>query len=296
MSTLIIYHGGCPDGFGSAYMFGQWLDQTTRHEKLAAQHSDEPPDVTDRDVVMLDFVYDDPQKVWNITQQAKSLLILDHHQTAWGVLDGLAEISLHDNIADGLGSYGDGLRTAVVNRDGTRSGVGLVADWISAMDPSATIPWWARYVQDRDLWKFELPLTRPVMAGITARPYTVEAWDDITFNMGNVIQGGQAIEQFRETLIDDAVQRAWVIDADWGEMLVTSCPYTIGSDAAGRLAALSAGNVGAYLVFDRQPGVKVGLRSTDDGPDVAELAAKWGGGGHRHAAGFRTSAILAWLP
>ncbi|MGP7732982.1 DHHA1 domain-containing protein [Oceanimonas smirnovii] len=29
------------------------------------------------------------------------------------------------------------------------------------------------------------------------------------------------------------------------------------------------------------------LRSADDGLDVAEIAAQFGGGGHQHAAGFR---------
>jgi nanoRNase/pAp phosphatase (c-di-AMP/oligoRNAs hydrolase) len=35
------------------------------------------------------------------------------------------------------------------------------------------------------------------------------------------------------------------------------------------------------------------LRSRDDGPDVSEIAKRFGGGGHEHAAGFRCSRLDA---
>ena len=38
-----------------------------------------------------------------------------------------------------------------------------------------------------------------------------------------------------------------------------------------------------------------GLRSAPDGLDVAEIAEKFGGGGHKHAAGFRISEAVTLI-
>ena len=56
------------------------------------------------------------------------------------------------------------------------------------------------------------------------------------------------------------------------------------SDVAGEL---SESRPFAATYFDTQDGKRVyNLRSRDGGQDVAEIARKFGGGGHQHAAGF----------
>jgi nanoRNase/pAp phosphatase (c-di-AMP/oligoRNAs hydrolase) len=82
-------------------------------------------------------------------------------------------------------------------------------------------------------------------------------------------------------------------------MPVVNCPYSYASDVAGILAAdarieaypghETQLKVAAYYFDNHAAGVRSwGLRSTEDGPDVAKLAEKNRGGGHKHAAGFRT--------
>ena len=55
MKPLCIYHGNCADGFTAAWaVHGKFGDQLDYHPGIYGQ---EPPDVTGRDVVMVDFSY-----------------------------------------------------------------------------------------------------------------------------------------------------------------------------------------------------------------------------------------------
>jgi hypothetical protein len=65
---------------------------------------------------------------------------------------------------------------------------------------------------------------------------------------------------------------------------VANLPYTMTSDAGHELAR---GKPFAGCYWDTPQGRVFSLRSTDDGMDVSEIAKQYGGGGHKHAAGFR---------
>jgi nanoRNase/pAp phosphatase (c-di-AMP/oligoRNAs hydrolase) len=146
-------------------------------------------------------------------------------------------------------------------------------------------------VQDRDLWRFELDGTKDYFAALTSRPYTFEAWDEISrLPIHEVHAEGRAINRYRDQLIEQAVAlSAWAHVAGW-LMPVTNCPYAYASDVAGELAKTNEGDgVAAYYFDDRKKNIRSwGLRSTPNGLDVAALAQTMGGGGHKHAAGFRT--------
>lgn len=53
---------------------------------------------------------------------------------------------------------------------------------------------------------------------------------------------------------------------------------------AGHLLCKGEAFAGCY--WDTPKGRVFGLRSTDEGVDVSEIAKQFGGGGHRNAAGF----------
>ncbi len=67
---------------------------------------------------------------------------------------------------------------------------------------------------------------------------------------------------------------------------VASLPYTLTSDAGHLMATEHASKIGVCY-WDTPQGRVFSLRSTDDGPDVSEIAKQYGGGGHAHASGFR---------
>ena len=77
--TLCIYHGNCADGFGSAWAVREALgDDVEFHPGV---YQDDPPDVTDQDVILVDFSYK-RDVLFEMEKTAYSILILDHHKSA----------------------------------------------------------------------------------------------------------------------------------------------------------------------------------------------------------------------
>jgi hypothetical protein len=85
MNPLIVHHGSCPDGFGSAWWLARNLDgRPVFHEGFYGQ--DPPWDlVAGRDVWIVDFSYPGHQ-LDEIARVCKSLIVFDHHQSAIGNL------------------------------------------------------------------------------------------------------------------------------------------------------------------------------------------------------------------
>lgn len=276
MRPLIVHHANCPDGFGAAWLLGRQLGD---HDKHAANWDEPPPSVIGRDVYIVDFCFR-AVILQAMAEEATSLLVLDHHQTSADWMRDLHSIKLYDSLRSFWRSDEELIYAVVI--DQTRSGVGLALEYCENVGPS-----WLANIEDRDLWKFDLPETPDVFAAVTSRPYTVEAWDEMSL-MGRsaLVTEGKAINRYREQLIascvEDAVPCEFVGHKGWA----APAPYMIGSDVAGILA--ERGEFGAYWI-DHPDHRQWGLRSiAPDGVDVAKIAEAFGGGGHRHASGLKS--------
>lgn len=280
--VLIIHHGNCPDGFGAAWWLARHLGTNDLHP---ASYDQPPPDVTGRDIWIVDFAY--PTDVLTaMAAQASTITILDHHQTAAQWIADLPAnwdkpASIHgfcDLMELGAGPY-------VACVDQGSSGVGLVSTYIRRWR-GALPPRFLANIEDRDLWRFNYDDTPAVFAAVTSRPYTVDAWDEMArLPHEALVLEGTAVQRFRQKLIDATVDTAFQVDLFGRTVWCAAAPYAIGSDVAGLLALRDPEGFAAYYV----PGpelVRFGLRSGPDGADVAALAGTVGGGGHRHASGF----------
>ena len=78
---LVIYHANCADGFTAAWA----VHKAMPADFHAAFYQAPPPDVTGRDVIMVDFCYH-ADVMQQLRRAARSLLVLDHHKTANEVL------------------------------------------------------------------------------------------------------------------------------------------------------------------------------------------------------------------
>jgi uncharacterized protein len=268
-APLIIYHGGCVDGFTAAYIaHDAWARLDTLPPELyPASYNTDPPDVTGRRVAIVDFSY--PKEVLvNMCKVAIDIMVLDHHKTA---------------IEDLVFGHGEQPANLFLELDDTRSGAMITWDFFH---PSALAPMFVKHVQDRDLWTFDLIGTEDFFAGVTSHPMTVEAYDAIFDHPQGVISEGVGINRYRQELIKVAVENAQVGWIDGHKVPVVNCIYAIASDVAGALAAGEDVPFAAYY-FDTPSGRSYGLRSAPHGIDVSEVAKKFGGGGHKHAAGFK---------
>ena len=264
MNELCIYHGKCADGFTAAWVVRKALGAQT--EFYSGVYQEPPPDVRGRDVVMVDFSYKRPV-LEKIAAEANSLLILDHHKTAAEDLAGLPGAIFDMN----------------------RSGAGLTWDHFN---PGVARPRLVDYVEDRDLWRFNLKGSREVSAYVFAHEYDFGQWDalaallDDEAGLQTVIGAGAAIERKHHKDVAELVgvckRRMKIAGIEvWG----ASLPYTLTSDA-GHLMA-SEGEPFAACYWDTPDGRVFSLRSHDTGADVSAIAKQYGGGGHPRASGFR---------
>lgn len=273
MKPLIIYHGNCADGFSAAWCF--WRKYGTGADYLAGVYQQPPPDVTGRDVYLVDFSYK-RAVVEQMLATANSVTLIDHHKTA---IEDLEPLFMRDSWT------GDPKQLAHFT-DLNRSGATLAWDYLF---PGEDRPLLLGHVEDRDLWRFKLPGTREIQAFVFSHEYSFEMWDKL-MSAGQVellkmTAAGAAIERKHHKDVAELVgvcKRRMVIGGH--DVPVASLPYTLVSDAAHEMAK---GELFAACYWDTAESRVFGLRATDDGLDVSDIAKQYGGGGHAKAAGFK---------
>ncbi len=268
IKPLVIYHGNCADGFSAAWCF--WRKYGDDCEYMAGVYQQEPPDVTGRDVYLVDFSYK-RSVVEKMLAHANSLTLIDHHKTAIDDLRPLKD-------GDRFGWFCD------LNR----SGATLAWDFLFPHEPR---PLLLGHVEDRDLWRFKLPGTREIQAFVFSHEYTFEQWDRMMrADQAELLQmtaAGAAIERKHHKDVAELVgvcKRRMRIGGH--DVPVASLPYTLTSDAGHLMAQ---GEPFAACYWDTENGRVFSLRSTDEGLDVSEIAKQYGGGGHVRASGFKVS-------
>lgn len=269
---IVIYHGNCADGFSAAWCF--WRRYRDGADYVAGVYQEPPPDVTGRDVYLVDFSYKRPV-VEQMLKTARSVCLIDHHKTA---IDDLKPLFAQD------GWTGEPKQLAyLVDLD--RSGATLAWDYLFPGEPR---PLLLGHVEDRDLWRFKLAGTREIQANVFSYNYTFEQWDKLmAAGQAELLQmtvAGAAIERKHHKDIAELVkvcQRRMNIGGH--DVPVASLPYTLSSDAGHLMAT---GEKFAACYWDTDTGRTFSLRAADSGMDVSEIAKGYGGGGHAKAAGF----------
>lgn len=262
--VLVIYHGACLDGFTSAWVAWRYLvSQGVDAEFHPAIFGGELPDVADKIVYMLDFSAS-RAAIADIHRLAKRFVILDHHKSAEAELEGLPYA--HFNMK--------------------KSGAGMTWDYFF---PDDSRPWLVDYVEDRDLWKFRMPNSRPINAWVSTAKQTFEDWDTLCAEgPKKALAHGQAVELFIERYIREMrSQVQYMPFAGHDDIPVVNAPYINISELVGSMAedVPDAFAVGWFQRGDGQ--IQYSLRSRGKF-DVSELAQRFGGGGHAQSAGFTT--------
>ena len=202
-------------------------------------------------------------------ETAASITVLDHH------------ISAEEDLCELLSS-------GKINGlfDMHKSGAMLAWEWFH---PGQKAPELIEHIQDRDLWLFKLAGTREICSALSSYPHDFDVWDDLMSGKGQQIEilkrEGEAIERKLQRdikeLIASGVRRMTIAGYD---VPVLNAPSAYVSDA-GHL--MSIGEAFAACYWDHPGGRSYSLRSDrETGIDVAEIAKKYGGGGHKNAAGF----------
>lgn len=263
MKPLVIYHGNCADGFGAAWVI--WK-KNPDWEFYPGVYQQEPPDVTDRRIVLVDFSYK-KDVLLKMLDKAESIRIIDHHKSAMqdvGHLD-------HPKLK--------------VWFDMEQSGAMMA--WGAFHDPEPPPPL-LRHIEDRDLWRFDMPGTREIQAALFSYPYEFELWDKLMDpeRLNVLMLEGRAIERKHHKDIKELVKVCMrLMTIDGVTVPVASLPYTMTSDAGHLMASEHTHHGWAACYWDTTETRVFSLCSIED-VDVSVIAEKFGGGGHKNEAGF----------
>ncbi len=271
--TVVIYHGECKDGFGGAW--AAWKVFGDRARYVGYRHGDMPKtDFADAAVYFIDLCYSLPEL--NIVRgKNKRVVLIDHHKSN----------------ADKLVSVDESLYKM------EHSGAVLAWDYFH---PKEKLPKLLMYIEDTDLGVWSLPHTKEVFAYLGAQPYEFKAWSRLvkTFETAagrkRMIAEGKTVLAREEKIVQELAADAELVEFEGVRCLAVNSPLlvtAIGTELTRRNPPMS------IVWSKRGEHYRVSLRSIGD-VDVAKIAQKYGGGGHKNAAGFtvQSGTAFPWHP
>lgn len=260
---FVIYHFPCHDGFTAAWCAWKYLKQFGNIESIVfhgTKHGDTCPDVTGKNVLIIDFSYK-REILLELHEKASNLIVLDHHISAQKELENL-DFAFFDM---------------------TRSGAGLAWDyfWYTESRPRLI-----NFVEDRDIWRWTHEGSAEFMtAFMELVPTQFEEYnkyldDEVVEEM---INNGKVLKTYADNKVKRLAEKAGnaeflgykikIVNAsdhisDLGNYLSTDCDFVLiwYHDAINNKFPISLRSNGVV--------------------DVSEVAKKFGGGGHKAAAGF----------
>lgn len=283
---VIITHGWCMDGLSAAWIVRKYL-QLHNIESYKIKYvfgtkrnlvTDIAPlnlaDLKGKDIFITDYMYtyDELKDV-----ECKSLTIIDHHESS------IQECKKCGTLPMVSGNV-------YVQHDQSYSGAGLA--W-KILFPNTQMPWWIQYIQDRDLWKFQLPNSREINDAIYNLKYrTFAKFDELdSFTQAQIdwlIEQGKQISNIKNDIVSTISKYGHkckfgnhiIYAIETGVLVSDVSDYIYNSDIKNEYDFIMC------ISYDfKERAYKCRLRSKE-GTNVATIAEQYGGGGHINASGF----------
>lgn len=286
MKHIGIYHDPCPDGITAAWVFQKYmLDNDQDFELVPGQYGEDGIRIDeeileDAMVYFLDFSTKKPEHLIEMASKARQVIMLDHHKTAVEMLEAM-EVPSNVEI-----------------EHMTMEDSGALITW-NYFYPKESAPLFVKYISDNDTWKHELPGVIEFMAWFdlqepktTADIFNLVADFPKTssdFAESAQYRRGKVALRFKKILIEQVMELAFESEISGMKVMKVNSGFIKINSTLGNMLALQH-KMPAWVWYERMgsegPEIYNSLRSADDLPDVSEVASKFGGGGHRNAAGF----------
>lgn len=261
--TLVFYHGGCSDGFSAAWIAHKKFGDDA--EYIAANFHD-VPDVKGKDVYMLDISVSDKEGDIKKLVENNHVVFIDHHVTRQNL------VSLIPESYFAIDCCGSMLAWEYFNL---------------GKKPPALLT----YVQDQDLYIWKLPFAREIMISVNLSDRSFESWDKLAEDLedetrkNKYIEKGKIIQGYYDKICASMMEEgAVLVEFEGFRVYAINIPHMFGSDIANNLALRTESF--AIVWSEDGEGIRASLRSVRDF-NVSEIAKKYGGGGHKNAAGFK---------
>ena len=302
MTIKVFYHNvsegvPCPDGIAAAWVVRRAFSGTNASwdvkekslffpiEYIGCEYQKTIPDVSPGDAVyVLDFSF--PAEVlegWKAITNG-DVVVIDHHENKMKELMGVA--SIRD----------------LITFDNSKCGALLTWEYFF---PDTEPPAFLRYIDDRDRWQHLLPFTHEIHAAVGKLGRSFEVFDALSKlteqDLMTLLKklGSDALAE-RRKVVEEIAGRWQMWDELAGIEYGDGFPVVVlqenerwaTSDICSLLYKRFPDAPFVATVTITPEGETWSLRSDQHGnnTDVAAIAAKFGGGGHRNAAGFRVKA------
>lgn len=290
---VVLYHSPCMDGMFSAVAAGRVFGVSAVYRGVNYNDKLDPEEFIGDDIYMLDFSlkFD---ALMALAERANSVTIIDHHESALKELEAIPKFELHSGarrkaLEESERLYGEGIRIAC-HFDMTQSGAMLSWKYFC----TGEVPRLIKHVQDRDLWKFELPGTQPIHEFMMTKmgTWVVQRWSEfLDLFEGDedyrdrIVTQGHLLLEYQEARINELANKA-----SEGTFMGVPCQYVnapgyMASDLGNELCSRNSDRIA--VIFQVGPEItNISLRSHKTSKfNVSEIASALGGGGHRNAAG-----------
>lgn len=282
---IMIYHANCADGFGAAW--AAWMRWGDAVQYVPASYGQEPPDVVGKHVLIGDFSYK-REVIEKLGRVAASIIVLDHHETAQAELaPWLLEVSEPLSLTNASEAVGKFHTAAVFDMD--RSGARMVWDFCF---PGEGAPPLIALIEDRDLWRFTMEETKPFGVWLRCEAFDFRVWASIDLRLGDradaarIFDEAAAMQRFFDQKVSEIARLGRTGLIDGHAVPLCNCPPMFASEVGQLLLDQNPEAPFVACYSDQGKARGYSLRSRDDRMNVADIARKFGGGGHRNAAGF----------
>lgn len=263
---LVLYHANCVDGFTAAWCAHEHYGDSADYLPMKNDGADFPVDK--RPVLFLDCA-PRREQLLDFQKRAESLIVLDHHVS---------------NIKECEGIEGCTL-------DMTMSGAGLAARHFGRERlPNLRL---VKYVQDQDLWKFELEHSRLVRNVLLAETFDWQSWTDMNDLLENrfpaAVEAGRILDKQKQKNNAYMAKKAIVMPlfAGYTNVPIVNMAHGDISQLLNDLADASDHGFAIAWHQCEDKKFKYSIRSTRDRFDCAAFAEKFfGGAGHKGASGW----------
>ena len=258
---VVFYHSNCTDGFTGAW--AAWKKFGDTADYVAWGHQTPLPPLKGKELYFIDICPREDE-VKRLLAANRRVTAIDHHITAE------TAVKMTDRYSYAL----------------EHSGAMLA--WLY-FHPGKKAPKLLRYVEDHDLFLKKMPHTDAVHAYLDLFNFEFRRWSRFarefekkSFEKKHVAIGKLILEH-EQKLVERIVSTTAVPVEFFGIRTLAVNSPTLGSEIA--FALYSKKPPMGIVWYERDGQIKVSLRSNGT-VNVAKFAEKFGGGGHKAAAGF----------
>lgn len=313
--VTVLYHDKCLDGAASAAVVVQCdVRNASAIQCIPVRYDEPPPKIGARMQILyiVDFSYK-ASILLQLATEHDRVVVIDHHQTAAEELSMERFAKTGNSVSfDGrIMRVGENLEI-VMSQD--HSGCVLVWQYFHRDNPYA-IPDALQYIEDRDLWRFQLPNSRQIAAALQIYPLSIEYLRSKILNWSsrNALNESSVASMAIQSVVSlQLASRLWaalpkdveknkrimVLTSDqldkmtvWGLDTYDVVPFLNAtafiSETLHELQRMEpTANFVASTRLRADGRAEWSLRTNQPDVDVSEVAKRFGGGGHRKAAGF----------